>query len=517
MPFLTEYKGTFSFCVTVFAVFFATAGHAVMDPRFELDTQTLDGPKSPAKQIRKSERRIVRTHISESYEDSSRQGSVYTVKQGDHLFKILMRDYGLTNDEADALIDKIRHENNIHDIRRLRVGQKIIIPPLHKHEVAKSRHTRVVNDSIEAKEAKDTSAASQTFRLESPVVALSEQETVTRLKEAWDNIVPSNNSVLKPLTIQSPTFSLTLDPNRYPIFATLDGARILLDQNATIPPLVKSLIEEKDPTVRIVSESPANAKSFLAAMLGAAGFYSVEENFNLQFGADPKLTVYSDFKIEKTPESVIKQDVVLLNCSQAALPMPLDEFLKNEGFKVYEPFALAKTFPADNPTQRIFQIVSNDQSGIVAEVLNALEISYRNDRHIDVFATDNNGISLSVKAERYFERDGQRFVITSFDGDPVTYTLFRILETKGYKVIMLEKQDDFRKVSEKILSRLHIQGGYAQHNIGPGKVSNYSLQMSGFKLEGTGVPGGSIFLTNLTLDRIIRDLLKENGYSVHVK
>jgi len=516
MSLFTEHN-VFSFCVAILAVFSATVGHAVMDSRFELDTQALDGHKPPAKQIRKSERRAVRTHVIKSPEDSGRQESVYTVKQGDHLFKILMRDYGLTNDEADTLIDKIRHENNIHDIRRLKVGQKIVIPQLRKKEDAKPGLTRVVKKNIVSMEHIDVPAAGQAFRLEAPVAAIPEQEIVTRLKETWDNIVPSQNSVSKPLTIQSPTFSLTLDPSRYPLFPTMDGARILLDQHASIPPLVKSLIEEKDPTVRIVSESPANVKSFLASMLGAAGFYSVEDNFNLQFGTDPKLTVYADFKIEKTPESLIKQDVVLLSCSQAVLPPQLDEFLKNEGFTVYEPFASARTFPAPNPAQRIFQIVSNDQSGMADEVLSALEISCHNDRHIDVFAADNNGITLSVKAERYFERDGQRIVITNFDGDPVTYTLFRILETKGYKVIMLEKQDDFRKVSEKILARLHIKGGYAQHNLGPGNVSDYSLQMSGFKLEGTGVPGGSIFLTNLALDKIIRDLLKENGYSVHVK
>jgi hypothetical protein len=81
---------------------------------------------------------------------------------------------------------------------------------------------------------------------------------------------------------------------------------------------------------------------------------------------------------------------------------------------------------------------------------------------------------------------------------------------------MLENHDDFRKVLEKILSPLHIQGGYAQHNLWPDNVSNYSLQMSGFKLEGAGVPGGSMFITNLTLDKLIHDLLKENGYSVNV-
>ena len=134
---------------------------------------------------------------------------------------------------------------------------------------------------------------------------------------------------------------------------------------------------------------------------------------------------------------------------------------------------------------------------------------------MDVFAADNNGISLAVKAERYFERGGHRYIVTRYDGDPVNYTLFRILETKGYRVVILESRDDFRKVSEKIVSRLKINGSFAQHSLLKDRSLGYSLQMSGIKVDDSSLPGGGLFLTNLTIDRIIRDLLTENGYSLN--
>jgi hypothetical protein len=430
-----------------------------------------------------------------------------------------MREYNLSNDEAEAFIEEIRNENNISDIRHLKVGQKIIIPPVHRKSAGKLNLDQSLKDSrvLTNTDGGEAVVTGQAFRLDSTVPALSSQEAAALVKDAWEKILPSKGELLKPFTIQSPSFSLTLDSQRFPMFATMDGARILLDQGATIPPLVKALIQEKDPTVRIVSESPANGRRFLAAMLGAAGFYSVEENFSMEFGVDPKLTVRSDFKVEKTPESIIKQELVLLNSGRNAYPAPLTEFLKKEGFSVYEPFAFQAPSLGESPSRHIYQITGNRQPDIVDAILKTLEVPYQNDRRLDVFAADNNGISLSVKAERYFERDGQRVVITRFDGDPVTYTLFRILETKGYRVAMLENQDDFRKISEKILARLNIHGGYAQHKLWPDEASNYSLQMSGYKLEGNGIPGGSMFLTNKQMDRIIRDLLVENGYSIHVK
>lgn len=499
----------------------ALAAHAAMDPRFELDEQSLGGPKQNTRSSLNKERRIARrTSVDKSNEGGSASGSIYVVKQGDYLFKILMRDYGLSNDEAEALVEEIRRDNNIANIRNLKVGQKILIPSVLRKAHRQIRPGKSVKDNAEVVASADYQpvAAGQVFRLESMVPAVSSsQDPAMAVKEVWGSLIPSKGEYQKPLILKSPTFSLTLDPERYPVFAAMDGGRILLDQGSTIPPLVKSLIEEKDPTVRIVSESPANGRRFLSAMLGVAGFYSVEENFTMEFGTDPKLVVRSDFKVEKTPESLIKQDVVLLNSGKTAMPQPLGDFLKDEGFTVYEPFASLKPYAARTPSRQIHQINAKGQTEITDAILNSLEVPYQADRHVDVFAADNNGISLSVKAERFFERDGQRFVITSFDGDPVTYTLFRILETKGYRVVILEPKDDFRKVSEKIISRLRIQGSYAQHKLWPEDVANYSLLMSGFNLEGAGIPGGSLFLTNLQLDRIVRDLLKENGYNVNVK
>jgi hypothetical protein len=356
----------------------------------------------------------------------------------------------------------------------------------------------------------------QAFILDSSQSSLSEQEACDKVRQVWDRILPPLKGDQKPVMLESPTFSLTLDPQRYPVFATMDNGRILVDQNASIPQLVKTLIKEKDPSVRIVSESAANGKRFLAAMLESAGFYSLEENFNMDFGTDPKLTVRSDFKIEKTPESLLKQDIVLMNSGSMPLPSVIGNFLKKEGFTIYEPFVSLQPVVPATPLA-IFQITTKNPSDIIDALLASVSVIPEKDKRLDVFATDNNGISLSVKAERSFERGGQRYVVTRFDGDPVTYTLFRILETKGYQVTILESQDDFRKITEKLLSRMRIQGSYSQNSFGRGYGANYSLHMSGYKLEGAGFPVGGIFLTNLELDRVIRDILADNGYIITSK
>lgn len=481
-----------------------------MDPRFEIDPQSLAVSSSPVKAAGKPVRRI--SHASMEKSSADVKGTAYTVKPGDHLFKILMRDYGLSNNEAESFIEEIKRENNIYDIKRLKIGQKIIIPPVRRRADGSLKLIQPLN-STAYKSADADLSVRQSFVLESPIAHLDSQEALGRVREAWDRIVLQKADP-KPLSLQTSTFSLTLDPQRYPMFATMDGARILLDQNSSIPPLVKSLIEEKDSNIRIINYSDAGTKQFMSAMLESGGFYSVEENFSMDFGTDPKLTVQSDFKIEKTPESLIKHDVVLMNSGRMAVPPVLNDFLKKEGFTLYEPFASLKI--NSNQESRPIQIITaKSQPEMVDAILSAISVSSDRDRSLDVFAADNNGISLAVKAERYFERAGNRYVVTRFDGDPINYTLFRILETKGYRVVILEPKDDFRKVSEKLVSRMKMQGTYAQHNLLQGMSLGYSLQMSGIRLDDSSLPGGGVFLTNLTMDRIIRELLTENGYHIN--
>lgn len=510
MTFISKSRLTLVTIPCLVVLYAVSLVYAAMDPRFEIDPQALAGTVQSTKSSVKKQTHL--TPVRSVKTGSVKNSTYYTVKPGDHLFKILMRDYGLSNSEAEAFIEEIKTENNIRDIKRLKIGQKITIPPVRRQTDGTIKQIQPLHVSSKISDNVETPTG-QSFVLESPVPQLSSQDVIGRVRETWNKVVPIKSDLQKPLSLQTSAFSLTLDPQRYPVFSAMDGARILIDQNGSIPPLVKSLIEEKDPTIRIVSDSPAGTKHFMSAILKSAGFYSVEENFSMDFGTDPKLTVNADFKVEKSPDSLIKQDVVLMNSGRIAVPPKLNDFLKKEGFTLYEPFASSKNHVARD--SRILHVVSaKKQSEMVDAILSSFSVSPDRDRSLDVFAADNNGISLSVKAERYYERGGQRYVITSFDGDPVNYTLFRILETKGYRVIILEARDDFRKVSEKIISRMKIQGHFALHNLLQDDTSAYSLQMSGFKLDDASFSGGGLFLTNLAMDRIITDLLTENGYRI---
>lgn len=486
---------------------------AEMDPRFKLDPQALPAVKSVPASGKTAKKRYSPPPSEQPPADAG-QGVVYTVKPGDQMYKVLKRDFGLTTNEAWQLMKEICRVNSVADLDFIKAGTKILIPPF-------ARGSESGSPSVDAAYATSANTGTpavmrQTFKLQSPSPDVSGQEAVVGVNAMWNRLVPSSQLIQKPVTVQTPAFSLTLEPSRYPMFPRMDGGRIVLDPNGTIPSIVKDLVKTKDSSVRILSDEPPGSRLFMKSMLNAAGFYSVEENFKVDFGVDPKLTMQFDFKVEKTAESLVSQDVDLVNSGRTFLAPALGEILKNQGFTLHEPFAMRKPFVQRN-YPAIYSVTSKKPTDILDFILSACAVSPERKRSLDLFSPADSGFSLSVNPDYYFERGGQRYVVTGFDGDPILYTLFRILETKGYNVVFLDASDDFRAISEKLIPRMKVKGLFAQHNLITDEDAGFSLQMSGYKLDDTVLPNGSAFLTDRTIDPVIRNLFLEQGFTINTR
>lgn len=339
------------------------------------------------------------------------------------------------------------------------------------------------------------------------------QADAQRVRSFWERLVPAAGGSPQPLVFKTENFDLSVDPVRYPMLMAADGKKMLLDRDNSLPPLVRTLIQGKDPSVRIVTAAAVDGRRFLAALLGAGGFYSVEEQPLLTFGRDPKLTVRADFKVERSAESVMKSDVVLVNASQQGMPPRLADYLNGQGFEVLEPFA--EGHAAAVPLRhRVVQVAPEGQEQTVDLLLELLAIPIERQARVELFSAAESGIALSVLVDRSFDRGGKHYVVARFNGDPITYTLVRLLETKGYRAIILEPQDDFRTVATKLLTRMDLPSHYASHLLFADVHGRYALETSGFMLENSAVNGGSVLVTDRKLERPIRELLYDYGYQV---
>lgn len=335
---------------------------------------------------------------------------------------------------------------------------------------------------------------------------------IETVRSVWDQLVPAVAGEA-PLEIKEDNFSLVLDPERYRMFPAADGGRIIIDAERSLPPLVKSLIQEKLPDVRVISESPATGRRFYVTLLQAAGFYSVEPDFIAEFGDDPRLSVRADYRIEKTSESLVNGEAVLLFTvpGRYALPGTLQKFLGRGGFRVVEPDLPQHDIPPAR--HRYVHVPSGSQFQVADSVLAALTIDTEIGKPILFTGWSQQGISLSVRADRSFEYKGRRYVLSVFDGNPVNYTLTRLLETQGVTVVVLGRDDDFSTVTRKILGALKLPVAYDSHRLWPLRETPYSVQVTGFLLRDPATDR-SLFLTDRELDPTFSDLVTRNGYAI---
>ena len=301
------------------------------------------------------------------------------------------------------------------------------------------------------------------------------------VKRLWPQLVPDPGSGWKDrFDYLSSTCSLSLDSERYPVLPAYDGRTILVDRMGTLPALVCSLIEDTNPQVSIVSQGAASSLTFYRSLLAAAQFYSLEEGFSVVLGSDPKVTMHADFRIEKEPESLLQQDVILVNVpgNRRETPKGLISALGRNGFTVLEGGVAGYRLPS-GANDLLYQVTEKEPQRIVDSVLDALSLPVETGKSIDLYSGEQIGVRLDIPVDRYFEENGRRYVVSLFKGDPVSYTLTRLLETKGYRIVMINDDDDFKSIAEKLLARLQIHGRYAEQELWPANNVGYGVRISG--------------------------------------
>ena len=455
--------------------------------------------------------------------------SILFIKPNDSIKRMLVRDCGLSGEKADKLVAAVKKKNKMLSVNRLFVGQRIVVPdmkclPSNATTAAMTPASAIAKEKALIPETKvepqvviEKTVAKPALAIKTPpaniqITKASSADPISTLIRVWENIVSASPESQKPLSFKSGSLAISLDPARYPVFPAMDGGRIVVDQHKSIPSQYISLIAEQEPALRIVAEPFDNKKRFLAVLIGAARFYSVEENFKLVFGADPKLVVNADFKVERTAESLLKNEVLLLNVDKPAFSAPLSAFLKKGGFVLYEPFKTHNK-PKQLLKNRLVQITVKTQPEIIDALLTALSIPYKRDQLLEFTPRNNNGIAVSIQTRHSFEFNGRHFAALPANTLP-NDSVAKILDSNGYQLLSLTDSDDFITTVEKLLTSIGIRGKYGFHQLQPADSVGHSLQLSGVMVKGKKTGSGSLLITNLEIKGIFRDIAMENGYTV---
>ncbi|BDV41340.1 peptidoglycan-binding protein LysM [Geotalea uraniireducens] len=504
--------------------------------QFELDLQELQNAPPTARHQKRSATRPA-SHVKKELPPADEEGySRYTIKPGDFLFKVLIRDFGLSNNAAEALLPEIQRINHLADIKRLEVGQTILIP---RRQPKVKTPVSQLNASEPSPPASNKSAAAalqpepprhvqapaepppppkQVLTLppgpstappaapappsqakeEQPSTSVQLPSFASRLITAWTELVPGQGEI-RPISLNGKT----LPADRFPLLLAADGGRILVDLSGALSAQEKALLAVNYPDTRVVVRGKESVKDFFATLLHTAEFARVDNNVTVDFGSDPRLTVYFDFRVTTLPAATRGPEAVYLCIDEnvPAMPQPLQDYLASNGYRVVE-FDAGAAKAATDPGYDLQTIPQGAPCETTAALLDALSIRLEKNRIVSGSLSDSR---FSIRVEGFFENGGKRFILSCDDSDSYNYTLLRLLQLDGYTIIHFAANSTYGTTIDTVLTALdypHTQGTL-QFPYG-----RYSITLTGFKVTRKVPSPGRLLITSQPAEPLFAELLK---------
>lgn len=355
----------------------------------------------------KARKRATAAAGSGKVQKSSADGSdylCYRVKPGDHIFKILMGPFGMSNDAAERLVPEIVRINKIDNIKKLRVGQTLLIPKGHREQPA-------------GQAEKAAGALEPTFS---------------------EPVAPA------PAAPEAPAPAAPVAPEPVTPAATAPKTA------ASVPPAVAAAPEPAAKPKRARAHKAARARKPARAP-----------------------------KPAPAPEPVAPAPVPAPAASEpspvAAAPRP-----------VPAPPAVVQV-----PTW-VCSVTDREPGQMVDALLNALSLPWSKNRIVQ--SSDGAATAFSIKVDRYFEYKGARYIVAIGESDAYSYTLLRVLESAGYRVLRVSAGEDFHSVGDKLLRLIGALPEFGRQELQAGK------EIPGFLVQPDDAGGKRVVLTAEPVD-----------------
>ena len=397
--------------------------HAASAP-FDIDLKDLDRQETPApaKSEKKKPQRVKKpasARRGKAQNSSENEGEVrYTVQPGDHIYKILVARFGMSNEAAERLLPEIARLNNLSNIRNLSVGQTLLIPGrggegrvARQARKEKARHGREVSETAAPPEKSSPRES---------------REVAVRSEPA------------------TPVAPVAVPPRVPP---------------AALPPAQPVPAVAAVPVIPVPQLAPFVAKPApLAVDPAPAAVEPVPVAVEPAPAAEEPAPVAA---VEPAPTAV-KPAVSPTAPARATVP-PVAA--------VAPPVPAPPAAPMANTW--ICSVTERDTSRMVDAVLNALSVSWSKNRIIQSVAPT----SFSIRVDRYFEYKDARYIVSIGEFDPYNYTLIRLLEGAGYRVLRIGGREDFDKVGQRLLALIGVVPDFGRHLLQEGKsVTGFLVQ-----------------------------------------
>jgi hypothetical protein len=453
----------------------------------------------------------------------------HVVMSGEHLFKILRKDYNLPESLifSSTVVRLITKANpGIDDLNVLEKGQKIIIPaeimamskaiqkeglteeevvkvPDAKPEKSGSGSAKVDIDKVSAEPAAlPYVESSQEVRAKDMVSLFTHSFEGTDNRTGKDEISLEGQGTIK------------LDYAKFPLYDFPWGKKILFDYGNKLPAGAREVIAAQWENAEVVSvHEKDDMESILGKVLDGCGFYKVEKGGEYMINRDNiQLSVSGNWIVFK--DSMMKNVFVvnLIKDKQEPMNPELKAYLSSMGLNIVD-ISTGKKEKAGPVIKKPGEKRKIELQKIKAEpiiltdrILDILGQPYQKDYNTQIFQNIYSGFSLEVMADRMFVKDGSTFLI---DFHNLPDRICEIIAEQGFQLLKIDPQkEDLPIVAKKVLDFYGKEYGSspAKFQYDKDKKSNVRLTIPGFLIK-TG--SEKVLLTQVELKDAIIQFLSE--------
>ncbi|ACM19668.1 murein/chitin-binding LysM domain protein [Geotalea daltonii FRC-32] len=153
-------------------------------------------------------------------------------------------------------------------------------------------------------------------------------------------------------------------------------------------------------------------------------------------------------------------------------------------------------------------VTSKDPSEVADSILNILAVKPGKDHFVETSAATQQALRLSAKVDRFFESNGKHFMVSFSAAEPFAYTVYRLLELEGIKLIRINRDADLKQVATSILSAMDISFRYGEHAVLLNDRNRTSTSLNGFLFTRETTPPRLILLTEVPVAALTAELLE---------
>ena len=320
------------------------------------------------------------------------ENNTYQVRSGDNLWKILRRDYGVTNAGMGQALAAVKKANpSVKDLGKLWVGQFIVIPFARssEEEPEKSAAEKPVTTAGKG-EGRDSLSAKQGI----PEGVL----TILSLLEKLECRVEKNGERFIPL---SRGRTVRLDGGDFPFITGPAGGSVILDpMNRLSKPIEEAVVDSWGYTV--LKGAPESVEGYLGKLLAVLKFNELKEGATtVSLGEKETLEASPRWTVTPNPNSLWEDGVHMIFSDSTGVDPILAGLLGRKGFLLH---SLGLTPIREDRTTPNFEIAGLTQSGSMEGAASLLSLlGVENELSPAVVLKLDSGVSYTIRPPITFE------------------------------------------------------------------------------------------------------------------